>query len=229
MGCSRNGKCRKNQRSKLKGIRTQGVISPASAATGSRAYRRHRTDRQYPHLASHAQHHRPDPQSRKTREYEAPLPPLPLPPPCCAAGTLSSSAHGVHPLPAPLRSQQQPWLGLAEGIRKRHWGGRGWRRRPLFGVPFAASPTSPPRSARSSGDGGERNCCCCLLESSSGVARDDDPLRPPISSSSSEMSTSWTSLLLLSEPLPFAKRDMARTAPIALRQRARGSKFSHRP
>src|SRR4029077_6388269 len=30
-------------------------------------------------------------------------------------------------------------------------------------------------------------------------------------------------------PLPFAKRDMARAAPIALRQRARGSKFSRRP
>jgi len=90
-------------------------------------------------------------------------------------------------------------------------------------------PLSPPCSARSSGDGGER-CCRCLLESGSGVGRDDgDPLRLSISSSSAELSTSWSSLLLLSKPLPFAKRDMARTAPIALRQRARGSKFSRRP
>jgi hypothetical protein len=35
--------------------------------------------------------------------------------------------------------------------------------------------------------------------------------------------------LLLFAPLPFAKRDMARAAPIALRHRARGSKFSRRP
>jgi len=120
MGCNRHGKCRKNQRSKLGGIRAQGDISPASAATGSRAYRRHQTDRQYPHPVSHFQHHRPDPQSRKTRAYVAPLPPrLPHPPLCRAAGTPPpSSAHGVHLLPAPLRSQQQPWPWPCWGHQK---------------------------------------------------------------------------------------------------------------
>jgi len=67
------------------------------------------------------------------------------------------------------------------------------------------------------------------LESRSGVAHDDgDPLRLPVSSSSSERITSW-SFLLLFAPLPFAKRDMARAAPIAVWQRARGLRFSCRP
>jgi len=59
-----------------------------------------------------------------------------------------------------------------------------------------------------------------------GVAhRDGDTFRLLLSSSSSEVSVSWSDLLLFAS-LPFANGDMA--ALIALRQRARRSKFSCR-
>ena len=75
----------------------------------------------------------------------------------------------------------------------------------------------------------EEKRCRCLLESGSGVARDDgNLLRLPILSSSSELSISWSFLLLLFALLPFAKHNLARAIPIALRQHARGSKFLHR-
>ena len=65
----------------------------------------------------------------------------------------------------------------------------------------------------------------------SGMAHHDgDPLLGllPLSSSSLELRATW-SFLLLFAPLLFAKHDRARVLPIALRQRARGSKFSSRP
>jgi len=206
------------------GVLVRTIISPASAATGSRAYRRHRTDRQYPHPASHTRHHRlmkdpgirssssssSSPSSSMLREWGAAAA-------ACARGASPSRASSVSAL-ALLRVSEND-IGEDDDADV-----------VVFGVPFATSPTSLPHSARSSGDGGERYCCC-LLESGSGVAHDNgDPLRLLISSSSSEpkLSASW-SFLLLFAPLPFAKRDMARAAPIALRQHARGSKFSHRP
>jgi len=53
-------------------------------------------------------------------------------------------------------------------------------------------------------------------------------LRFPLSSSSSVPRAIW-SFLLLFAPLLFTKHDRACVVPIALRQRARGSKFSSRP
>jgi len=174
---------------------------------------------------SYAQHHR-DHQSRKSRVYVAlprPLALLPHPPPCCAAGITSSSVHGVHTLPAPFQPLQQPWplALLRASINDIREGDDG--NIIVFGAPFATSPASPPRSARSSsGDAGGR-CCCYHFEAGSGVVRHFGPS----SSSPSELSASW-SFLSLFAPLLFAKRERARAALIALRQRAHGSKFSCR-
>ena len=81
-----------------------------------------------PTPASHAQHHRRDPQSRKSRAAALAL----------------------------FRASENDIGENDDGDVI------------IFGVPFAMSPGSPPRSVRSSsGDAGGRCCCCrCLVPAS---------------------------------------------------------------
>jgi len=91
---------------------------------------------------------------------------------------------------------------------------------------------APRSSGDDGGDGEERCCCCCCcccIFLVSGVARQDVLLVPFSTSSSSSSLIKNLSLLAPAPFLLFEKRDRTRAAPIAFRQRARGSKFSRRP
>ena len=100
-------------------------------------------------------------------------------------------------------------------------------------LPDATRPARPARACRggcrSSGDEGGDGCCCCrccCCTLVSDAARQDGfvPFSP---SSSSSLIPNLSSFTAAAAP-PF-KRDRTRAAPIAFRQRARGSKFSRRP
>jgi len=139
----------------------------------------------------------------------------------------SSSVHGVHPLSNTFSALVTAFalLGASENDIGEDDDGDVI----VFGVPFATSPASPPRSARSSGGDAGGRCCCCYFESGSGIARHvGDLLQLPLSSPSSELNASCAFLLLFA-PLLFAKLDRTCAALIALRQHACGSKFSRRP
>ena len=102
----------------------------------------------------------------------------------------------------------------------------------LLDATIPAIPARPcrggaPRSSGDDGSDGEERCCCVFLVS--GVARQDVLVAPLSASSSSSSLINNLSLLAPAPFLIFETRDRIRAAPIAFRQRARGSKFSRRP
>ena len=95
-------------------------------------------------------------------------------------------------------------------------------------LPDATRPAKPCRGARRlSGDVGGDGCCCGCCVLATDVARQVTVV--PFSPSSSSLITNLSSFTLVAAAAAPLKRDKTRAAPIAFRQRARGSKFSRRP